>query len=187
MRSGGIAVSSLFPATWTLYRRAGYELAGDRFWGSLPVGRIQIRAREPELREIGPGDDESVREAYLRYAATRPGFLDRCDTLWRWIRTPDKRRVQGYLVEEEGAVTGYLYLEYKEMTETGHDLIVRDVVAHTADAARRILGFLSEHRSLGNDARLFTAPTDLLVAMLPEGVCKMKLDCAWMLRVVDRK
>jgi len=185
MREKGAAISTLFPATQTLYRAAGYEVAGCLWDVTIPVVEIGMRDREPDMRPIEAEDAETVEAAYRRLALRTPGFLDRGDFVWSRVRKPHKHPAQGYLVEEEGEVTGYVYLSSKFKDRTGIHIFLHDVVALTPAAGRRILSLLSDHRSLGREVRWCGAPNDSLVHLLPEGNYTLKLDCPWMVRMVD--
>jgi predicted acetyltransferase len=94
MRARGEVISALFPATTTLYRGLGYELAGAAIWHQVAPGALHnLRgAATLETRRVEKGDDsKGIRRCYERVASGINGWLDRDDrrwqSLWEWWHT----------------------------------------------------------------------------------------------------
>jgi hypothetical protein len=68
MGTQGYPLSVLYPATATVYRRVGYELAGAQYQVSMPARSLRsllppdVPAGEalPALRRVGPGDAAEI-------------------------------------------------------------------------------------------------------------------------------
>jgi predicted acetyltransferase len=188
-RAAGMALSSLYPATVKLYRRLGYELAGYSTVLRVPLHTIDCRERSLELQPIRPGFDERVVELYQRYAHQQPGQLDRVDFNWhRKFKTNDDKPRDGFLVMESGSPTGYVLYEHKHSGgyEPSH-FQVFDWVAHTPNAARRILSFCADHRTTRRDLIIAAAPHDPAFALLGEFPWKTDINEFWMLRILNMK
>ncbi|MFT7462448.1 MAG: putative acetyltransferase [Pseudohongiellaceae bacterium] len=185
LRGRGVALSTLYPATMPLYRGAGFELAGNRFKISLPLRTLDVRAKEPDLREAGPGDYEAMSQCYGRFARERNGYLDRAEYNWRRLREPKNAEANHYVVEENGRVEGYLSMVQVDPGPEGfYDLSVLDVIATTPGAARRLLAFLSSHKSMACTASYHGGAFDPLLAQLPEWRAEVTVALPWMLRIV---
>jgi predicted acetyltransferase len=66
------------------------------------------------------------------------------------------------------------------------DLACRDVAATTPSAARRLLGFLADHRSLAGRVSWRGAPNDPLLAQVQEQRdVRTEVRFVWMLRILD--
>lgn len=181
----GVALSTLYPATLPLYRGAGYELAGDRWKISLPLGSLGLRDTEPALRMGGPEDFAAMEECYGRFARQRAGSLDRCQYIWTRLREPKTGSVRHYVVEEDGRMEGYVTLMQVDGDSGAFfDLSLPDAVANSPGAARRLLAFLSGHASMSGDVTLYGSALHPLVALVPEWRAKVTLDLPWMLRIV---
>jgi predicted acetyltransferase len=183
-RSAGMAVSTLYPATHTLYRAAGYELAGSRFRWTLAARKLP---RERTSLVVAPVETEDLHEVealYRRSSSRRPGYLDRGDYVWRRVREAKGSEVHGYVVRGEDGVEGYVYLGQRG-PEDRRELVITDLAAATAPALRRLFRLVADHQSTLTSAVMHGGPTDPLLFALPEAAGEVVLAEAWMLRVVD--
>jgi predicted acetyltransferase len=185
MRARGLALSTLYPATQSFYRKAGYELAGGRYEIKVAAGAIGLAERDLPVRRLGPEDAPLVRAAYARAAAQAPGWLDRHAYHWAKIVEWKGEVRECYATGADGSVDGYLYFARRRDATGRHDVVVADIVALDARAGRRLLTFLADHRSMANEVSWFGGPTDPLLAMIPEASYRLSLALPWMLRVVD--
>lgn len=187
LAAGGVPLSTLYPATRTLYRDAGYEPAGSRFIVRVPVARIGVRDRGLPVRPITDADEAIVVETYRKKARLNNGHLDRTDYIWNRVRTPRDQNSRGFLIGGPAAVEGYLYVHERPTDDPPHhDLRLTDAVALTPAAGRRLLTFLSDHRSMAEHAFWSSGPNDVLLQMLPEVGYDMELPMGhWMLRITD--
>jgi predicted acetyltransferase len=184
-RESGAPLSTLYPATQPLYRRVGYEHAGARFEIRLKVPLLDISERTLSLRLIEARDEAAVTACYQRAAQARQGWLARTSYVWSRVYVPRDGTATGYLVEGASGVEGYLYVVRKPLTGWNQELFLSDVVVTTRAAARRILGFLSDHRSLVTEAYWYGGADEPLLGLLREQSYSVKLDMHWMVRVLD--
>lgn len=181
----GVAVSTLYPATLTLYRKAGWELAGNHFELTVKLREIGVREKAGELRAITEADDRTIEELYSAVARSSCGYADRGAYLWRRVRVPRNGAARGTLVSFDGQVEGYLYSVPRRVGAFGYDLKLTDLVATTPRAARRLLAFLGEHRSVGEHAIWYGGAHGPLIAAMPERTYSIRLVEHWMLRVCN--
>ncbi|WP_343073560.1 GNAT family N-acetyltransferase [Pyxidicoccus fallax] len=184
-RESGAPLSALYPATQPLYRRVGYEHAGARYEIRVKVPMIDVQERTLVLRAIEERDAEAITACYQRMARARHGWLARGSYVWERVRAPRAGMALGYLVEGSSGVEGYVYLVRKQTTGWNQELIASDLVATTPAAARRLLSFLGDHRSLAAEAVWFGGADDPLLLLLREQSYSVKLDMHWMIRVLD--
>jgi predicted acetyltransferase len=178
-------ISALFPATFALYRGAGYEPAGTKCEVSLAASQIGLSDRELQLRPIEESDEPAIFELQRAHARRFPGHLDRCRFIWHEARHWEGKPGDGSLVELDGRIEGYLYSVPNLRPDFRLDLRVLDVAALTARAGRRLLTFLSDHRSQVETIRWYGSPADPLLALLPEPVYQIQSPGPWMLRIID--
>ena len=185
----GVPLSTLYPATQPVYRRPGFEQAGTRLCYRIPTRGIDLRDRTLTLRKITESDMPQVREVYARRAKRTAGNLDRSEWLWARIFDPPSwvSPTYGYLTERAGKIEGYLVYSQKQDTASAHDneVMVVDFVALTADAGRRLLTFLADHRSVAEHVSFCGAPADPLLYLPSEQTFKVTDRLDWMLRLVD--
>lgn len=187
MKEAGTPISVLYPAKQTLYRRAGYELAGGRWETSIGASDIDGGSRKGDVREIEESDRPAVEAAYRAFASRHSGPIDRPDFMWTRLEQPRAGRARGFLVEGDEGVEGYAHL-YETQSENYHyDLNLTDFVATTNRAASRLLGFLADHASLGHTVRWCGDPLDPVHALLTEQKYRIRLLFRWMIRIVDVK
>ncbi len=161
MAERGYPLSALYPATMTIYRSLGWEIAGHRHVAVLPARSLRTLARpdgkSPDdtdragIRRPGPDDAAEVLEvigrahenardcgpvsydeATVRRSLTRPG------------RYADKDRY-AYLAPD-----GFLGYHWQH----GHDEIVIDqLAAASAQTTRALWGLAASHSSVAETAR----------------------------------
>jgi predicted acetyltransferase len=188
LAEAGVPLSALYPSTTALYRQSGYEVAGSRFALALQPSRIGVRDHTLSARRVTPDDEPVIVEAARRLAAAAPGHLDRGDYIWGRIRDPRKARVSGYVVEVDGQVEGWAYLEQREAQPREFppfDLLVHDIGALTQRAGRRLLTLLADHGTMCRRVVLIGGPSHPLLMLLPERHYELELHLPWMLRLVD--
>jgi predicted acetyltransferase len=168
-----------------LYRAAGYEIAGTRFTFGMRPADVGVRDRELSVRELRDDDTASVGHAYEEVARRSDGWLDRGPYVWRRVRSPRGENARGFCVEVDGRLEGYLYALEKQTASLRFELRTTDLCATTARAARRLLGFVTDHKSIGETVTWAGGPADLFVAQLPERGYTMTLTDHWMTRIVS--
>lgn len=192
LHSQGVALSCLYPATQPLYRGVGYEQAGGRWEVRAPCRaltsssrKLSEEARAMPIVRLDRGDDPRIRATYRAVAQRTPGWLDRDEFMWS--RVPEWRGEarEGYAVLSGQEIAGYLFMSTRRLENGHHNLILSDLVAADARAARRLLLFLSDHRSLCDEVVWFGGPADSIVTELVEQSFTLKLMYYWMLRMVD--
>ena len=188
------ALSTLYPASVTLYRRAGYERAGARFGFRIDPRHLEIpREKEMTIREIEParihahGLPDELRVLYTRFASKTPGFLDRGPYCWSRVTHPRGLSTKTFAVHApSGALEGYVVVAHV-MPPRGFPTSVQvtDLAATTPRAARAILRLLVEYRSLADLVTWEGGPSELFANLLPERHVEVKLSDYFLLRVVD--
>jgi predicted acetyltransferase len=189
MHDAGVPLSTLYPATLPLYRFAGYETAGSRFEIRIPTKSIHMREESLTMRLATPRDDAAIRRLYLAYASRHPGTLDRNEFLWKRVHLFKGTPTIGHLVVNPATKQpeGYVFLLRKESTEAPYSLWLTDYAAVTPAAGRRLLAFLSAHRSMTDYAQFHGSPNEPILRLLPERGFSCRLVDPWMLRIVRVK
>jgi predicted acetyltransferase len=185
----GVPLSGLYPATLPLYRRVGYEQAGHRFEIRLPLKHIDCRDRSMPMRPIGQADRAAVQACYRAFASQFDGPLDRGAYVWNRVEQGRDVKYTGFaVIGDGGAIEGYLYLSQQRKSHRGRmDITLSDVAFTTARAGRRLLAFLEDFSSIGDDVTLFGGPMHPLLALLSEQRYHVELRDHWMLRIVNLK
>lgn len=183
-RAQGFALSSLYPATVQLYRRAGYARAGARHEIVITPAAAKTGVRGRLARVDDPENDDGLRALYGRFGALRDGFLDRGPYVWGRVFRPRKASTEVFALHGPRGVEGYLALGHQMGDEAG-EVIVRDFVVFDRQAAERALEALSAYGSVANEIRWWGAAPDLLTESVPERRHQIRTTDYWMLRVCD--
>ncbi len=183
LRSNGCALSVLYPATQPVYRRVGYELAGSLIGYQVETDLLDVRDRE---LTVELSDDFDVfKELYALRARMTSGSLDRSDDFWTRVFDPPKTTQHRYVVQGPGGPEGYVLFTQPSPKGWMYDLALRDVVALTPRAARRLWTFFADHRSFAGKVK-WTGPVgDPFTLALREQAWELERSWSWMLRVVD--
>ena len=193
MRDSGFTVSSLYPATVPLYRRAGYELAGSRYEITIPIRQMRLAEAAGDLRieRIEGGDRDRIVEFYTGAARHTPGLLDRREFSWKRVYEPRGERAQGYkVVNAAGAIEGYAFLLQKDAPHAHAQsplfhLVINDVQFATPAAGMRLLELVRQHQSVCDTAMLYGSPDHPLLALIAERIFAARHQFHWMLRILD--
>ncbi len=185
-RGQGMALSTLYPASVSLYRKFGYELAGSRFHAIIETASIPQFSRVLNVLPLTTADEADVDSCYQRWSAESHGQVCRNRYLWRQIQHRRGQDALGFCIREEGDVTGYLYYRQQRIGDVHHQrMIITDIAYTTAAAARRLLTFMADHRSLVRDIFLPTGPNEPILSLLPEQSYELSLYVHWMTRILD--
>jgi predicted acetyltransferase len=185
LRRRGVPLSTLYPATVPLYRRAGYEIAGGRYGTTVAVRDLPRTTAELPVRALEAGDERRVAKLYRSYAIQRNGWLDRREYIWERTRRAQKgSEARGYLLGADDRPEGYLVLRQHAQGKD-YRLEVTDLAACTPRGARSVLGLMSSHRSLAIEATWYGGCDEPLQNLIAERGLQVRLEDHWMLRIVD--
>lgn len=183
-RRRGTLVSTLYPATLTLYRAAGYELAGSRYRITANLADLPTERPDLEVSPLEPADVSAVEALYATVASERPGYLERGPYAWRRARESRKEKYRGFAVRGAGGLEGYAYVSQRG-SEDARELVVHDHVTATPAAARRLTAFFADHRSTIKSLLVRGGPVEPIVFTAPERAFNVTRAETWMLRVLD--
>ena len=191
MRERGERISTLYPATTSLYRALGWEVAGLYVWHKLVPSALRALPA-PARRSLRPVSLEELallRGCYERVAAGMPGFLARSDAWWRRLASVWKGHSLYVAEGERGQIDGYLvYVQLDgEYGALGGPfrIAVRELIAATRDAALSLWGLLGSWSSQVSDIYAVGAAEDSLLFAAPEQVLQVLAQLRWMTRIVD--
>jgi predicted acetyltransferase len=187
-RRDGVALSSLFPSTFPLYRAAGYETAGNRFVYRLALSTVGAGARELDVRLATPEDHPTIRALYEARARTSSGAIVRTPYFWRRVfEPPSGDETAAYVVLGASGTEGYVVLSQRgaQVALEPLDITVVDAVVRTPAAGLRVVRMLADHRSIATHARFAGGPGDPLLLLLREERLEVANALRWMLRIVD--
>ncbi|MEM9194768.1 MAG: GNAT family N-acetyltransferase [Myxococcota bacterium] len=185
LRRRGVALSTLYPAVQSLYRRVGYEIAGSRFETRARTRALGDGDRRLSLQRYEAKDGAAVRSVYRRSAAHRTGYLDRGPYVWNRVLQPRGEPAEGYLVVEKGHTAGYFFASVKPASEGTQTTTVFDAAALSEAARRRILTALGDRGSLSRETVFKGALRDEFQLGLEQSDYTVRLEEYWMLRIVD--
>lgn len=186
-REEGFALSGLYASTQSLYRQAGYEQAGHRFLIRVALSQIDVRDRGGPVTPLTDAEDSEIRACYAAFASRFDGMLDRGPYVWGRIRKFRDETYHGFGVRDsEGRLDGYVFLTQRRKPESGrHDVILSDLVFLNGAAGRRLLGFLADFQTIGDDLVFAAGPAHPALMLLGQQRYRIEFKGYWMIRVVD--
>jgi len=182
LHASGVPISSLYPATQTIYRRCGYELAGDHIRYRLNTDEIDVRDRSLAIELTT--DRDAIKSLYGERARRTAGVLDRSPHIWKRVLEPWKTDADAFIVHGDSGPEGYIVYQ-RERSDTVRAHLYADWVGLTPAATRRILTFINDHKSFIEDVGWNGPPADPFTFVLAEPRRRVKLSWPWMLRIVD--
>ncbi|MBF2098578.1 MAG: GNAT family N-acetyltransferase, partial [Gloeomargaritaceae cyanobacterium C42_A2020_066] len=189
MADRGAALSALYPATQTLYRRVGYGPGGMFGNWELPLHTLdpkRILAGDPPLdwRPADPGATD-LHPLYTQWARPQSGCLDRSPVIWGEVLKPeDEIPASTYQVFDGDRSVGYIALA---QTRQGRDTVlhVRDWVALTPTAGRHLWAFVARYQSQVDTLRWRGPALDPMLTLLPEQRAKAITLISWFTRILN--
>jgi predicted acetyltransferase len=189
MAGRGEALATLFPLTRGVYRRLGWEIAGERPGWRVATAPLTTLPAAPDVEVVpGSGDDVgAMHDLETRLAPGTAGMLDRGEVFARRALVPGEDHAV-YLARRGGELVGYVVYAHGSADEPGElfTLRVRELVAADGDAERALWRLLGSHASGARTARAVGPPTHPLELELPERALQPDpVPWRWMTRVVD--
>lgn len=185
---GGSCCRRCTPRHKGLCRSLGYEQAGSYIRYRLPIAHLALRERQLEVREVTLADKALLEALYRARAEVTPGHLNRPDALWQRLLERPGEEPQAFVVSSDRGPEGYVvYTLRRGDASLVYDVVVKDLVASTPAALRRLVTLVADHRSLGRDLLWCGGPGDAVLLAVDDQVHSVDSHWRWMLRLVDAK
>lgn len=181
-------LSVLYPSTYGLYRKAGFEPAGIRARFQLDVASLGIRNRARPIIPLKMANADRVRDLYDRLAPRFPGKIARTEREWHRILQMGVQPVYIYGVPVAGGgrdLDGYVIFHQTGAERAPYEIHIRDAFAASRDAAERILAFLGDHGTMAGAAYYESGHADPLLSAAREEWVKITDRILWMVRVLN--
>ena len=179
----GVALSTLYPATLALYRKAGWELAGSLYDIEVEAARIGVSHGGGTFRSYDPADQSTISELYSNLAKESHGFLDRSEYIWQRVRAPRKNPARGTLLLLDDEPAGYVFITQRRLPTDHYDLRLTDLRCTTPEAAKALLSFVARHATMATHVRWYGSAMDPVLWQMPERTYNVKLTEHWMTRI----
>lgn len=182
-----LPLATLYPATYPVYRRAGFEAAGTYTLVRLPPAVLTVDPDGAKLRPMRPKERAIVVRLEADRGRSSQGALVRNAWLWKRLLENPMRPVRTFVLDGPTGPEGYVAYQQVPTTSNHYEVVVRDWVAATPSAARGLLGLFARHRSMADAILLPVAPAEPLLLHLRETPAEVAKRIHWMLRIVDAK
>jgi predicted acetyltransferase len=192
-RREGFLISTLYASNAPVYRRAGYEVAGEYLEHECPTRELRAvgEAGAARVRRAGPDDRPTIRGLYERAAPTQNGMIDRNEQMWLRIFEREGTPAEAVVVEEPGAdgrprAVGAVVYRVEGLGGSPEARVsVVDLVFEQATAAAAIIRFLTGFGSVQLETSVHGPRLRTLPVALREPSIIRTVTEHWMLRVVD--
>jgi predicted acetyltransferase len=186
LHAAGYPLAALYPATYPVYRRVGYETAGTRTTYRVWLANLNAHDRMLHVRAAKEADHPTLHMLYDERARRTAGNLARSPFLW-WRALAGREPPHAYLVEGDAGPEGYVSFTQRESGSVfpRYELHVRDFVALTPGAGRTILRLLADHRSMARHAIVPAAPREPVFLLAPEEPIEIVDQLRFMVRIID--
>ncbi|TDB90162.1 GNAT family N-acetyltransferase [Actinomadura sp. KC216] len=187
LAADGMPVVSLWTATPGVYRRCGWEVAGNARGTWYPIDAFRD-APATDLTLVPDPSPEAMRAVRERDAARWNGALLRPGWWTAWKQAGGEDDTVSYGFAAGGDLVGYATLRCETRRPWGYDLAVRDLHAPDARTLQALSGMLSEH---GAQAERVHFPPGVLPPdpdftwLLPRHRAESYDWYPWMLRLTD--
>jgi len=188
-RQRGAAISTLFPTAPRIYRRFGYEMAGDYVTVEVPTTSLAALPAGDTLlvRRATAGDYDAVRTVYAAWASAQNGPLTRTGpsfpaTADEFIESFTAVTVA---VDGEGVVHGYVSWDRGQGYGENARLEVADLIATRPEATRALLAVLGSFASVAPTTRIDTSGVDLARLLIPSLHWRVVDSSPYMVRLLD--
>lgn len=189
MADRGEALATLYPLTRGVYRRLGWEIAGERPTWRIATDALARLDADPTVA-LSPGTAGDVPELARLEARLAPGEQGMLARPERFARRPLAGNPDDatYLARRDGELVGYVVYAHapSPAPDAMFELRVRELVAADGGAQRTLLRLLGAHVSGAHAVETVGPPVPLLELELPERALQpTPVTWRWMTRVVD--
>ena len=183
-QADGYGLATLYASTLPVYRKVGFEVAGQRILYTADARDLHV-GRTPG-RLIPVEDPAKARPVLERLHAEEmkatAGGLDRHDLNWaRKLDPGGDRPVAVYLIEGREGPEGYVAARHAPDDR----LEVLDWTATTPATVRSLLAYLAGYRSVVRTVSWYGGPSDSLVFHMPDKGWRVGKAQHWLTRIVD--
>ena len=191
LRERGEAISTLYPATTSLYRGLGWEVGGLFCWSKLQPASLHAlpAPARGSLRRASLDELPALRACYERVAAGTPGFLARSDNWWQRLASIWHERSIYFALGESGGVDGYLVYAQQEGEYSAvggpRRILVSELIAATRDASLALWRLLGGWSTQASDLVALGAVDESLLFAAPEQALEPLAQIRWMTRMLD--
>lgn len=184
-RTQGMPLSTLYASTQQLYRKVGYEQAGNACHFSLPTAGLRPGDRSLAIHAVEAEAIPTIQDLYRQSAKRTNGNLDRHPAIWERLFQPQpEATVYTYVVGSAAQPQGYVIFTQAAAAK-GYTLQVRDWVMLTPAAEQRLWTFWADHRSLAQEVHWQGPAVEPRLLLLSEQTYKIRHLERWFLRIVD--
>ena len=200
LHTSGIALSTLYASTQSLYRKVGYEQAGIRANYKLDLRRLTPRrdaatehanpaaaaAPATHWRELTETDHPAVVDCYSAFARRENGLLDRGEYIWGRVRVFRDKEQTGFGLwsADNTTLLAYVFL-YQERGQYGHfTMSLQDLAFRDAPAGREMMKFLTSFSTTGNELSFAGGATHPLLMLAELQLAQQTSAEIWMTRIV---
>ena len=177
-------LSALYPASYTLYRKSGYELAGSWFKTTWQTRALKPARHGLQIRRLSEDDRDATAAVYKTSAASYNGYLDRQAYIWDRVFNVKGEPTTGYGFFSGDSMEGYVYQRQDKLAAGGSELYITDMASTTPASAQAVLTHMWSHSSMIREATSFCGSDHALLALVPEEAYALNLRFHWMLRIV---
>ena len=190
-RSEDTAISSLYPSRTAVYRRLGYEYAGQLTQYRMSLGDLPA-SKSAGVEEMTEADLPEVQACYRRFASRYTGMVDSHEERWwrmrvvrRWNPDIASRQV---VVRGERGIEGYATFQLDSLPETwSYRITCTHLIGETAAALSALLAYFRSFRGLGAQLVWYGAPQEpigLLIGGGAESIQSVR-QVRFMTRILD--
>ena len=187
----GAGISTLFPATVPLYRRAGYEYAGTWTLYEAAARNLPLGWPEGHRATQAPADEvASLHERFARVAQRRSGQIERDPSWWRYDLLADRGQgpPQVFLIDGPDGPDGWAILKLSERVTSQAvtpTVQVIDWGAASEGGWRSLLALAAGFASVDAVVNWKGPDPEPLALLMREQDLHQVRQQRWMLRVVD--
>jgi predicted acetyltransferase len=185
LHAAGVPLATLYASTQRLYRKVGFEQAGNLYRHRFCLSKIGWRHQPLPMRRIDTGSSAELCRLDRARAEVTNGCLDRSPGMWRRLLDDTHEDVFAYLVGEAGREAGYLVYTQKQHERERNHLLVRDLVVLSAAAAQTLWAFFSNHQTIVDTVSWNGPAVDPLLIVPLELATQVAWQRRWMTRITD--
>jgi predicted acetyltransferase len=188
LREEGYPLSGLMPASTSLYRKLGYEVAAPWSQHAMPTRALHGLARAPGIRVRAATADDvpAIAVHEERAGASINGWLNPGEVWWSSFARHEYDSGFGYVaVDDDGAIVGDMWFRQKDHPQWGYTVEVVGFAADTRDVLVALWHTIASSSTMSPQV-IVTAPMDdALHLLLPEQDFDTVKELRYMLRILD--
>ena len=191
LRQSDYPIATLYATTQRVYRKVGFEQAGNCYTYSVPTSSlVGLRQKMPARRVRHEEHQETLQRLFSQAGRENNGWIERNAGMWLRACRELRGQLFTYLIGDPGQERGFLIYDQERVAASASPmgqcrLVIRDMVALDEEAQETAWALAGSNRSVIDSVAWCGPASDSRCLMMQEHEASVAFPRRWMLRLLN--